>query len=186
MIETFLTLSPQSRTDQAQRPYGTDVLTIKVYRDEPGTVLLGGAKFPVALLPSKFPVRVTLGLQNAVQSSSWIDATSRNPQDVWIYGTICRPNSDTDNEGIGTPKTIATTTTRTTSDSSSACPMNYKPLLEAKGISKWIMLPSTSSSSSDRQHNDGVDADTTTTATGGGIRAPATLPFRTISRPFQG
>jgi hypothetical protein len=82
--------------------------------------------------------------------------------DLWIDGTICRPTSSDDD----VDKIPSTSTT-----SSTVCPSNYQPLLQAKGISKYITLPSSTTTGSS---DDTVQA----TTTGTGIRAPATLQFQ--------
>ena len=175
MVDIFLTL-----TTNKKRPYGTDLLVLKVYRDQSQkeSELIGGAKFPVAVLPSSFPVRVTLGPQNSIlgQQQEWIQSTSSS-LDLWIDGTICRPTSKYDDDD-----TVPSTSQTSTSTTSVPCPSNYQPLLQAKGISKYIMLPSSSSASGSNTNDVSTGTATTTTTTagsgGGGIRAPATLQFQ--------
>jgi tRNA pseudouridine38-40 synthase len=142
------------------RPYGTDLLVIQVWSDDPAprkaannAVLLGGAKLPIAAIGNGFPFRISLGPQNALEAAGWKQRTASSPQDLWLQATVCRPvdnDEDYGEDGKFTPSTSPQTV---------ACPpIKYRPVLQAIGIAKWIVLPSSS--------------DVTGTV---GIRAPATL-----------
>lgn len=74
---------------QKDRPYANDVLVVQVWDSEQRSLLLGGAKIPVAKIRS-FPVMIQLGPPNA-KVLDWTERTSR--ADLWIEATICPEDS---------------------------------------------------------------------------------------------
>jgi hypothetical protein len=79
---------------KSDRPVTSDMLILQVFDQPPSiaakdSVALGGAKIPVAKL--RFPVSVTLGLENAKQPKEWKGLASK--QDLWIQASICNENA---------------------------------------------------------------------------------------------
>lgn len=79
---------------KVQRPVASDMLILQVFNQPPSaaakdSAVLGGAKIPVAKL--RFPVSVTLGLENAKQPQEWKGLASQ--QDLWIQASICNENA---------------------------------------------------------------------------------------------
>ncbi|KAG7362861.1 hypothetical protein IV203_026221 [Nitzschia inconspicua] len=167
----------QLSTPRDTRPFGTDVLIIQVWSEDPSmaaststsssplanSILLGGAKLPLAAIGNGFPFRITLGPQNAIQESQWKQYTAVSAQDLWLRATICRPLDMETEDGVATPSSTQKVTTATTE----SCPTNgYKPILQATDVAKWIVLPS--SLSPDVSNNVA------------GIRAPSTLVLQEL------
>lgn len=129
------------------RSFGTDLLVIKVWKGPPSTstsasssfgptssTLLGGAKLPLAAVGGGgFPLRISLGPENAIDKEKWELYTLSEPQDLWLQAAICRPILDATEVGA---------TGGATSNMESNCPSNYRPVVEAMTVSKWITLPS--------------------------------------------
>ncbi|KAL3908216.1 MAG: hypothetical protein SGILL_008567 [Bacillariaceae sp.] len=172
LIQTLLSLASPRTT----RPYGTDILTIKVWSGPPpnykgesvtknsaaGSVLLGGAKLPLAVVGGGgFPLRITLGPQNALDASQWKQYTQSSPQDLWLETGVCRSIQTEEEVGPG----VATRANSNPASTSRLCAADSKPVLEAYAVSKWIVLPSSSSQED-------------TNAGQMGVRAPSTLQLR--------
>jgi hypothetical protein len=72
------------------RPLASDILVIQIYDSNEQTVLLGGAKIPVAKI--RFPIQIKLGSQNAAKATVAVaDDWNRlsSTQDLWIDASIC-------------------------------------------------------------------------------------------------
>jgi hypothetical protein len=173
--------SPKTRGSPAtDRPYnGADVLVLQVWTGRPPAKAqgssevaantpapskpIGGAKIPISAIVGGFPVRVSLGPQNALATATtdegvrdWNDYLSS--QSLWVRAAVCKGGGDnTGSETVyASPQQV------------SSCPSDYPtPVLEGIGFSKWIDLSSVVSSSASAASNAGSDA--------GGIRAPVSL-----------
>ena len=138
---------------QRARPYnGADVLVLKVWKDNPQAgSSLGGAKIPIGALVGGFPVRVSLGPQNAAQPHEWKETLSS--QSLWVTAAICR---ETGNDSSSVPV------------SSNICSREHSlPVLEASGFSKFINI-------SAMVQQQGTSSSTASTSASG-LRAPVSL-----------
>ena len=150
--------------ESRSRPYnGADVLVLTVSttpsatatatessRSNDGGSVIGGAKIPIAAVVGGFPVKVSLGPQNAMESSNSNSNNGKtagiaaaeerwkgylSSESLWLRGAVCRANGD----GT-TAMAVLPTPTRTTT---TVCPPAYPlPILEGAGFSKFIDLSS--------------------------------------------
>ena len=137
------------------RPVASDFLIVQVWnkRQEDGGTSIGGAKIPVAKI--RFPLSVTLGIDNAKlnREEEWMDVTSK--QDVWVQATICSDQATT----IPCPK--------------------QEQLFKGEGISKLLNeLPgfqTSSESNNNNSNNIEKEEEEESTAAVTFIRVPASL-----------
>jgi hypothetical protein len=170
ILQTLLSLA----SPRTVRPYGTDTLIVKVWSgippsykgdaaikvDSSSSALLGGAKLPLAVVGGGgFPLRITLGPQNAIDAAQWKQYTQSSPQDLWLEAGICRsmPYEDDD---ASPPQSKQSSSAAASSEL--LCPSKSNPVLEGVAVSKWIVLPST-------EADPGMNA---------GVRAPSTVQLQ--------
>jgi len=181
-------ISMESSPRGAPRPYnGADILVLQVWTDKPDSdtsIALGGAKIPISAVVGGFPVRVSLGPQNALVKTTTIRASSTtaaaaatnddaaikqwkeylSSQSLWVRAAICRGDSENSSGN--------------TSYSPPICPPDYsKPVMDGIGFSKFIDLSSvmanTASESLVQSQPQGAN---------GGLRAPMSLVLTTTPR----
>jgi hypothetical protein len=188
----------------SDRPYnGADVLVLRVWNERPSggdsldetdaeattaeATTIGGAKIPISAVVGGFPVRVSLGPQNAKMASdtapraSTISAASQDARAInewkeylsskslWVSAAVCRERAQGD--------TVASPTTPPPS-SSRSCPSDYPtPVLEGLGFSKWIDLSGMVKAASPERTTDGTTSNSNNSneKPGGGLRAPVSL-----------
>ena len=73
---------------QRNRPLGNDVLVVTVWDSKDQSLLLGGAKIPVAKVRS-FPVMIQMGPKNSKLPVEKWNALVPATEDLWIQATIC-------------------------------------------------------------------------------------------------
>ena len=188
-------VSMESYPRGAPRPYnGADILVLQVWTDKPDSdtsIALGGAKIPISAVVGGFPVRVSLGPQNALVKTTTIRESTAttttaaavtsdeaaikqwkdylSSQSLWVRAAICRGSEN--NSSSGNPSQQY---------SPPICPPDYhpKPVMEGIGFSKFIDLSSvmTNAASESRvqlQPQQGAN---------GGLRAPVSLVLTTVPR----
>jgi hypothetical protein len=198
---------------QQRRPLGNDLLVVKVWTGVPLSIsssstndnspllLLGGAKIPMAKVGS-LPIRIMLGTQNAVPSSStstqqrielW--KTHTTGEDLWLQAGICRSTSSNDNDDENDANFLGNMNGKGakqskqssfwSSSSSDFCPEDdYELSFEGTSVSKWITLPALEEMNTPFTNVDarqtGAAMRSHSAAPSAGIRAPAAIVLRSV------